>query len=181
MSEDQSEKIYNKLKVYCQQHGIELSDGNFDEVMQKALTKEEYDLCFLPETIAGQVDQLAMRGDVLAEQGNLPEAIKIYEKGLAIIPKPKPEYEATLWFLVAIGDAYWYLQNWKKALTYFDRSLKAAGGEDNPFVHLRRGQLFYELREMDTAKQELILGLDAAGKELFEEEDPKYLALAVGQ
>lgn len=178
MSTDQATLIYDKLKNYCQTNQIELDGANFDEVLKKALSKEEYALLFLPETIAGQIDQYSMRGDLLMEQGQFAEAIELYQQGLAIIPEPKSAYESTLWFLVAIGDAYWYLREWEHALPYFEQSLKVKGGENNPFVHLRKGQLLYELGDVVAAQNELKQGLAMEGPALFEDEAPKYLKLA---
>lgn len=178
MSTDQAAVIYDKLKDYCQTHQIELDGENFDEVLKLALTQEEYALLFLPETIAGQIDQYSMRGDLLMEQGQFAEAIELYQQGLAIIPEPKSAYESTLWFLVAIGDAYWYLREWEHSMPYFEQSLLVAGGTNNPFVRLRKGQLLYELGDLVAAQKELKQGLDMEGPDLFEDEAPKYLKLA---
>jgi tetratricopeptide (TPR) repeat protein len=178
MSTDQAAIIYDKLKAYCQEHNIELDGNNFDEALKKALTKEEYALLYLPETIAGQIDQFSMRGDLLLEQGQFAEAIELYQQGLAIIPEPKSTYESTLWFLVAIGDAYWYLREWEHALPYFEQSLKVAGGANNPFVCLRKGQLLYEMGDLVAAQKELNRGYEMEGAALFEDEAPKYLHLA---
>lgn len=175
------EVIYNKLKAYTRANGIELTEANFDATLKLALTEEEYKLCYLPDTIAGQIDQYAMRGDVLMEEGKIAEAVALYEKGYKIIPEPKEAYEASLWFLVAIGDAYWYNKNWDKALPYFEQSLGVKGGTDNPFVFLRKGQLLYELGDEEGAYEALKQGFDWEGAELFEDEDAKYLKLATSE
>jgi tetratricopeptide (TPR) repeat protein len=178
MSTDPSVAIYEKLRAYCEAQNIELTEENFNEILKKALSEEEYELVFLPETIGGQVEQLSMRADLLMEKGQFAEAIQLYQQGLEIIPEPKSTYEATLWFLVAIGDAYWYLREWEHALPYFEQCLQVLGGTENPFVRLRLGQIFYEMGDLLAAQKQLKKGLEMEDEVLFEDEDEKYLKLA---
>lgn len=178
MDTDPSAEIYAKLRDYCTKHQMELTEENFNEVLQLALSEEEYAQIFLPDTIGGQVERLSMRADLLMEQGRFAEAIQLYQDGLELIPEPKSTYEVTLWFLVAIGDAYWHLQEWEHALPYFEQSKEVLGGQENPFVWLRLGQLYYELGDLVSAQQALQTGLEMEGEALFEEEAPRYLQLA---
>lgn len=178
MSTDPSVAIYEKLRDYCAAHQMELTEENLNEVLKLALSEEEYQQVFLPDTIGGQVERLSMRADLLTEQGQFAEAIRLYQQGLELIPEPKSTYEATLWFLVAIGDAYWYLNEWEHALPYFEQSLAVLGGTENPFVWLRLGQLHYEMGDLIAAQKELRTGLEIDGEELFEGEAAKYLQLA---
>lgn len=178
MSTDPSVAIYEKLRAYCEEHNIDLTEENFHDILQEALSEEEYELVFLPDTIGGQVEQLSMRADLLMEKGEFEEAIQLYQQGLEIIPEPKSTYEATLWFLVAIGDAYWYLREWEHARPYFEQCLKVLGGTENPFVRLRLGQILYEMGDLVAAQQQLQHGLEMEGEVLFEDEDEKYLKLA---
>jgi tetratricopeptide (TPR) repeat protein len=178
MSTDPSAEVYKKLRDYCAAREMELTEDNLNEVLKLALSAEEYEQIFLPDTIGGQVERLSMRADLLTEQGQFAEAIQLYQQGLDLIPEPKSTYEATLWFLVAIGDAYWYLKEWEHALPYFEQSLQVLGGTENPFVWLRLGQLHYEMGDLVAAQKELQTGLGIDGEELFEGEAPKYLQLA---
>ncbi|HKK75560.1 MAG TPA: tetratricopeptide repeat protein [Saprospiraceae bacterium] len=178
MSKDPSAEIYEKLRDYCAAHEMELTEDNLNEVLKLALSEEEYEQIFLPDTIGGQVERLSMRADLLTEQGKFAEAILLYQEGLELIPEPKSTYEATLWFLVAIGDAYWYLKEWEHAIPYFERSLEVLGGKENPFVWLRLGQLHYEMGDLVAAQRELNKGLEIEGEDLFEGEEFKYLQLA---
>lgn len=50
------------------------------------------------------------------------------------------------------------------------------GAIGNPFVHLRLGQAQFELGDMTRAADELARAYMGAGDEIFEEQDPKYLA-----
>ena len=45
----------------------------------------------------------------------------------------------------------------------------------NPFIHLRLGQVQYELDDFERAKDELARALILGGSGIFEEEDLKYM------
>ncbi len=171
--------ISDKLTKYCDKNNIELTDENFLYVLEEAITKEEYETCFLTEEIASQLDDFADHGDELFEQGAIQEAIEVFENGIALIPYPKIEYEATLWFTTALADCFWYLREYEKAHHYLDLSMDIFTGQRNPFVRLRLGQVLYELGLMEKAKEELLVGLEISGKDLFEGEDLKYLEHAL--
>jgi hypothetical protein len=46
----------------------------------------------------------------------------------------------------------------------------------NPFLHLRLGQCRFELGDLDRAADELARAYMADGEDVFDGEDPKYLA-----
>jgi hypothetical protein len=78
--------------------------------------------------------------------------------------------------MAAIGDAC-FLGGWA---TSARRALEAAigcpGGLGNPFLHLRLGQVCLDQGEPDRAADELARAFMGAGREIFEHEDPRYLA-----
>jgi predicted Zn-dependent protease len=45
---------------------------------------------------------------------------------------------------------------------------------DNPFLWLRRGQVYFELGDMKQAQDSLASAFMLAGRAIFETEDPKY-------
>ncbi len=46
----------------------------------------------------------------------------------------------------------------------------------NPAVHLRLGEVYFELENFEKAADELARAYMAEGKDVFEDEDPKYFA-----
>ena len=100
-----------------------MTDDNFYSVSKEALSKTEFELCFLPDHISKKLNKIAIKGDAFFDEEDYLGAIQEYEKGIELVPKPKEEYEAMLWFVVAIADAYWHLKNYQKALIYLDQCL----------------------------------------------------------
>ncbi len=174
---DKSEEISKKISEYWEKNKYEITDRNFYSVAKKALTKEEYELCFLPDVISERVDELAIKGDDFFDKEEYEKAIEIYKQGIEIIPEPKNLCEAKLWFTAAIADAFWHQKKYKEALEYLDESLKVEGGKENAFIRLRRGQVLFELSRIDEAKKEFQIGYEIEGKRLFKGEDKKYLKL----
>lgn len=171
------EQISKKLTEYCQAHHIILNTENFNMVCKEALTEDEYHSCFLSDEVADELDNLAVKGDAAFERGAYRNAIKTYQKGIDLIPEPQNRWEAKLWFTAAIADAYWFLDQYQNALAFLDESLQVEGGHANPFIRLRRGQVLYELGQLEEAKVELMKGYKLGGEELFEDEEAKYFEL----
>jgi len=174
---DKSKEISKKLTEYWDKNKDEITDRNFYSVAKKALTKEEYELCFLSDDILKKIDELAIEGDIFFDKEEYEKAIEIYEKGIELIPEPKNLWEAKLWFTAAIADSYWNLKKYQKALEYLEESLQVEGGKENAFIRLRRGQVFFELSRLEAAKKEFQAGYNLEGAGLFEEEEQKYLKL----
>jgi tetratricopeptide (TPR) repeat protein len=61
------------------------------------------------------------------------------------------------------------------ALQAFDGALRSPNGFGNPFLHLRRGQVLFELGRREEAANELTRAYGLEGEQIFEEEHPKYL------
>jgi tetratricopeptide (TPR) repeat protein len=174
---EKSEELSNKISLFWNQNKDEITDRSFYSVAKKALTKEEYESCFLSDYFSEKVDELAIEGDDYFEKREYEAAIEAYKKGIEIIPEPKNLWETKLWFTAAIADSYWNLKKYKNALEYLDDSLQVEGGKENAFIRLRRGQVLFELQRIIEAKQELQKGYELNGEDLFEDEDDKYLKL----
>jgi tetratricopeptide (TPR) repeat protein len=122
-----------------------------------------------------RVTALCERGNEAFEVDRYVEAIEEYEKALALIPQPLEEWEAATWVLTALGDCHYLLADYSEALRYLVRAVRSPGGLGNPFVHLRLGEVQYELGNQDRAKDELARAYMGGGPEIFEGEEPKYL------
>ncbi len=133
----------------------------------------------LNEKIYARIVNFSKKGDSLLKQGSIKEAIFEYVQALRLLPKPIHDWEAATWLFTAIGDAYWAIKDYKRAYEAFQSALRSPGGIGNAFVHLRMGQLHYELGNRTKAKDDLLRAYMAAGKEIFEGEDQKYFQAIV--
>jgi tetratricopeptide (TPR) repeat protein len=105
----------------------------------------------------------------------VPATAKL-EQALALVPEPQWDWEAATWLFIAIGDVAFQSGDYERAREAFRQAMLCPGAIGNPFVHLRRGQTFFELGEMKWAEEELAGAYMLEGVEIFEDEDPKYLA-----
>lgn len=123
-----------------------------------------------------KIKALCASGDDLASAGHYEDAITEYNKAWNLVPEPKNDWEAATWILAAIADSCFlagYNTSAREALEY---AMTCPGGIGNPFLHLRYGQVLYEVGEMDGAAEELIRAYMGAGEEIYSSEDSKYLA-----
>jgi tetratricopeptide (TPR) repeat protein len=130
----------------------------------------------LPAKIANKVDKIAVRGNTLIDKDRYQEAITEFKKGIDLLPPPREQWDAFLWFLCGIGDAQWFMEDHENGLvTWRDAILH--GGLGNAFVHMRRGQVLFELGDRKEAANELLRALLLGGEQVFETKEPKYLEL----
>ncbi|MEH6434090.1 tetratricopeptide repeat protein [Massilia sp. DD77] len=130
----------------------------------------------LSENLHEEIKEYCSRGDVLAEARQFKEAIGAYNGAWKLIPEPKNHWEAATWVLAAIADAAFlggFLKSAREAIEY---AMTCPGSIGNPFMHLRFGQILLDLGERDRAADELMRAYMGAGAEIFERDDPKYLA-----
>ena len=130
----------------------------------------------LSSTVHDAIQHFCADGDALASAGRYEEAIAEYNRAWEIVPEPKSQWNASTWILAAIGDSA-FLANYntsaKEALEYAMVCPDAVG---NPFLHLRLGQVLFDMGEHDRAADELMRAYMGAGVELFATEDQRYLA-----
>ena len=130
----------------------------------------------LPDDVYAGVQQLCAAGDEAAERGDFNEAIGLYQRALALLPSPPTDWEAATWIYAAIGDAYFFERDLTSALSAFEQALRSPDGIGNPFLHLRRGQILFDMGQETTAADELVRAYMSEGEEIFQAEDPKYIA-----
>lgn len=130
----------------------------------------------LPDAVHDQITDLSTEGDSLAEQAKYREAIEKYVAALDLLPEPKFDWEACTWLLAAIGDANFLGGHHEQARVALSDAMHCPGAIGNPFIHLRLGQAQFELGNLERAADELARAYMGAGKEIFEEDDPKYFA-----
>lgn len=92
-----------------------------------------------------------------------------------LLPEPKNHWDASTWILAAISDACFLAGYRTSAREALDYVMTCPGAVGNPFLHLRRGQVLFDLKEFDAAADELIRAYAGAGKEIYFREDEKHL------
>ncbi len=128
----------------------------------------------LPESIHERVTELSARGDALAEEGQYRLAVQHYVAALELLPEPQDQWDACMWLLVAIGDAHFLAGHFDIALRALSDAMHVEGAVGNPFIHLRLGQCQLELGDRVRAADELARAYMGAGKDIFEQDDPKH-------
>ena len=129
----------------------------------------------LDEHTHEQIKELCEAGDELLDEDDFEGAVAQYEQALTLIPEPKTEWEAATWVYTALGDSYFALGDLPAALESLQQAVVSPDGLGNPFVHLRLGQVQYETGNAEKSADELARAYMGAGREIFEDEDPKYL------
>ena len=130
----------------------------------------------LAEDVVERLKALCDAGDGLVEDEEFDDAVEQYWAALELLPEPKTHWEAATLILTSIGDAHHLAGEPEAARDALELALSCPGAADNGFVHLRLGQSLLEVGAKDRAAAELERAYRSAGSEIFEDEDPKYLA-----
>lgn len=130
----------------------------------------------LDDMLHARIVALSDEGNALQSDGRWEDAIRKFEQALTLLPHPIHRWEAATWLLVAIGDVAFQSEQFARAREALRQAMLCPGAIGNPFVHLRRGQTFYELGDIQMANEELAGAYMLDGVEIFESEDPKYLS-----
>ena len=128
----------------------------------------------LPEEIHSKIEILSAQGKSLAESGKHREATEKFIEALQLLPEPITNWEACTRLLVAIGDMNFLQRAYEQAKIALSDAMHCPNALGNPFIHLRLGQSQFELGNKERAADELSRAYMGAGKEIFEEGDPKY-------
>ena len=128
----------------------------------------------LSDELHARITALCDKGNELTEEGDFEKAIDPFRSALELIPKPIENWEAATYVLAALGDCYFMLEDFETAHYFFARAMYCPGAIGTPFMHLRLGEIQYELGNQDRAKDELARAYMGGGREIFEGEDPKY-------
>ena len=130
----------------------------------------------LSDSIHAEIQRLCGEGDELTQSDRYSKALERYWAAWELLPEPKTEWDAATWLLAAIGDANFLGGDFKAGRDNLNTAMHCPDAIGNPFLHLRLGQCQFELGDLDHAADELTRAYMAEGEQLFEREDPKYLA-----
>jgi tetratricopeptide (TPR) repeat protein len=122
-----------------------------------------------------KIEKLSINGNACMDKEEWSDAIHCYEEALDLVPTPRTEWETATWLYASIGDAEFLAGNYGRAKTAMFDAMNCPCGQDNPFVHLRLGQAFFELGEMENSRKHLLSAYMLEGDQIFESDDPKYL------
>ena len=128
----------------------------------------------LPDAVHEEIKRLCAEGDQHAERQSYPDALANYWAAWDLLPEPKTAWEAATWVLVAIGDANYLGGDYIAGRDNLLNAMRCPGAIGNPFVHFRLGQCQVELGNHERAADELMRAYMGAGREIFDQHDPKY-------
>lgn len=129
----------------------------------------------LPREIYKKITSLSAQGDELTENANYAAALRKYWDAFDLLPEPKDQWEAATWLLASIGDANFFGGDYEAGRDNLSFAMRCPDAIGNAFLHLRPGQCHFELGDLDRAAEELTRAFMAEGKQIFENDDPKYL------
>lgn len=130
----------------------------------------------MDDKILDRIDQLSEEGNAYCDEEKYSEAIRVWSEALLLIPQPQHVHAESLWLEASIGDAYFLEDDFENALTHFENAKRniIENAYENPFIMLRLGQCFLEAQNHESAQEYLLRAYMMEGKEIFEEESPKY-------
>src|SRR5688572_3086729 len=111
---------------------------------------------------------LSNEGDKYLDEGAFDDALKSYQAALDLLPEPKHQWEAATSVFTAIGETLYFMANYAEALRPLQHATMCPGGLGNGLIHLRLGQVYYELGDYDKAGDELTRAYMAEGTAIFE-------------
>jgi tetratricopeptide (TPR) repeat protein len=151
--------------------GLEHGPGGFRmaEVDERVKT--------LSASVFSAVKAKAEEGSRCLEAGDFRGAFKLFMEALKPLPEPKQQWNAAGWLLVALGENAIRAGNFEAAAKPFEDAMYCPGTIGNPWVHLRLGQVRFELGELELAADELSRAYMGGGRDVFEGQEPKYFEL----
>ena len=122
-----------------------------------------------------EFNRLYENGNNLVASESFDAAIQSFKKAYSLIPEPKKEWEESTWVLTAIGETYFFTEDYKNALDPLLDAINCPEGLGNQLLHFRLGQVYYELGSLNDAAENLMRAYMGAGIDIFDDEDNKYL------
>lgn len=110
-------------------------------------------------------------GEICFDGGDYEGALQFYQEAFKLIPKPKREFAESTQAIGALADCFYFLKDFEKAKAALEDILLCPGGAANPFIRLRRGQVFHRTGDTEKARSELTLAFLNGGKDVFEDEE----------
>ncbi|QES87411.1 immunity protein Imm33 domain-containing protein [Rhizosphaericola mali] len=131
----------------------------------------------LSQEVAQKIDELAIEGNQLMDdKQDYNGAIGLWKQALTYIPTPQEQYNESIWLEASIGDAYFQSKDYANALFHLKNALenRASNAENNPFIMLRLGQVYFENNSEEWALHYLHKAFQLEKEDIFKEEEKKY-------
>ncbi len=130
----------------------------------------------LPVELQEKIDLLSAQGDAFDIAGDIDSALARYGAALALVPAPQIDWQGSGQILFKIGTLYFLDGQFQAGSDALRVALACPSDSANARVHLRLGQVELELDNRAVAIEHLTRAYELEGVEIFDEEDPKYLA-----
>ncbi|RPE05778.1 hypothetical protein EGT74_25785 [Chitinophaga lutea] len=131
----------------------------------------------LTEEIYDRIMELSEKGDDFAENEQFSAALNQYQQAIDLLPEPKLDWEAATWLYTAMGDAHFNREDLPNAMNAYQQALKAPDGIANPYIWFSIGQVYFEWKQLDEAKEHFMRAYMLDGEDIFEDQPPEYLDL----
>ncbi len=128
----------------------------------------------LPQTVAGRVEQLCSEGDAFVSSARYDAAVLRYTTAFRLMPRPQERWSTTPRVFASIIDACFAKRDFSTAWEAAMAALACPGVDTNPALRLKLGEILYEQGEFFAAREQLRFALEHGGREVFDDEDPKY-------
>ncbi len=115
-------------------------------------------------------------GEICFDGGDFEGARQLYQEAFKLIPEPKREFAESTQAIGALADCFYFLEDFEKAKAALDDILLCPGAAANPFIRLRRGQVFHRTGDTEKARAELTTAYLNGGTDVFKDEE-EYLEL----
>jgi tetratricopeptide (TPR) repeat protein len=133
----------------------------------------------IDKDITSRIDAITKQAKRLMLNGDFDASIEEYKKGLAMLSAPANQSRFAVMLYSGIGEAFYLQQKWADALAYYGNAVMSKGGLGEPLIHLRLGQIRFELGDTEKAIDELMRAYMGGGEFIFEHEDTKYFDLVL--
>lgn len=122
-----------------------------------------------------EIEFLCEQGDFHYRNKEYAKAITFFWRAYDCLPEPKEEWVAGTWILGAIGDSNFMNRDYQSGITNLSVAINHFPyANENPFLHLRLGQCYFELNQFEKATYEFTVVCAIDGEDLFRLEDEKY-------
>ena len=134
----------------------------------------------LPESIAGRIERLCAEGDAFVAESRYDAAVLRFTTALRLLPRPQDRWQITPRLLASIIDICFEKGDLESARHAALAALDCPDVGDNPALRLKLGEIYFEEGDLDAARTEFAFAVERGGREVFEDEDPKYWEFASG-
>ena len=131
----------------------------------------------LPSEVFAVIEQHGGHAETQIENGEFRAAFDSLIAALEELPSPSEQWNAAGWLLVAMGENAFRSGSFEAAKNPLEDAMYCPGTLGNPWVHMRLGQVHFELANTERATDNLARAYMGGGRDVFQNQDPKYFDL----